>query len=166
MDRSMESTDSAHTARLEWRDFQELAPDANAALLTLSQAAAHHGFDKKTLELVKLRISQINACSFCVAWHVSAAARLGVPPEKLHTLPVWRGMSAFDERERAALAWAEAVTAIADGVPDEVYAQVRAVFSDRELALLTSAVVATNAWNRLCGAYRFTPPAIAQQAAA
>src|SRR4051794_3483835 len=123
MDRSMGSTDSAHTARLEWRDFQELAPEANAALLTLSQAAANHGFDKKMLELVKLRISQINACSFCVAWHVGAAERLGVPPGKLHTLPVWRGVPTFDERERAALAWAEAVTAIADGVPDEVYAQ-------------------------------------------
>jgi AhpD family alkylhydroperoxidase len=163
MDRSMDST---HTARLEWQDFKELAPDANAALLTLSQAAANHGFDKKMLELVKLRISQINACSFCVAWHVSAAERLGMATEKLHTLAVWRGVPGFDARERAALAWAEAVTAIADGVPDEVYAQVRAVFSDRELAFLTSAVVATNAWNRLCGAYRFTPPAIAQSAAA
>jgi len=163
MDRS---TDSAHTARLEWQDFKELAPDANTALLTLSQAAANHGFDKTMLELVKLRISQINACSFCVAWHVGAAARLGIAPEKLHTLAVWRGVPGFDERERAALAWAEAVTAIADGVPDEVYAQARAVFSDRELALLTSAIVATNAWNRLCSAYRFTPPAIAQSAAA
>lgn len=163
MDRSM---DSAPTARLEWQDFKELAPDANAALLTLSQAAANHGFDKSVLELVKLRISQINACSFCVAWHVGVAERLGVAREKLHTLAVWRGMPDFDERERAALAWAEAVTAIADGVPDEVYAQVRSVFSDRELAFLTSAVVATNAWNRLCGAYRFTPPAITQSAAA
>jgi AhpD family alkylhydroperoxidase len=157
--------DGSHTARLEWDGYKELAPDANAALLSLSHAAANQGLDKGLLELVKLRVSQINACSFCVAWHVNAASRLGVAVEKLQMTAAWRGAQGFDERERAALAWAEALTLIANGVPDEVYANVRSVFSDRELALLTSAVMAANAWNRLGVAYRFTPPAIANSAA-
>jgi AhpD family alkylhydroperoxidase len=158
---------SAHTARLEWEGFKDLAPEANAALLTLSHAAVNHGFDKSLLELVKLRVSQINACSFCVAWHVNAASRLGVAAEKLHTLAAWRGAKAFDARERAALTWAEALTLISQqGVSDEAFTDARAVFSDRELALLTSAIMAINAWNRLGAAYQFTPPPIANSTAA
>jgi AhpD family alkylhydroperoxidase len=154
-----------HTARLEWQGFKDLAPDANAALLNLSQAAANHGLDKGLLELVKLRVSQINACSFCLAWHVNAASRLGIAAEKLHMVAAWRDAQAFDERERAALAWAEAVTPIAGGVSEQAYAQARTVFSDHELALLTSTILAINAWNRLGVTYRFTPPAIANSVA-
>jgi alkylhydroperoxidase family enzyme len=78
----------------------------------------------------------------------------------------WRGAQGFGERERAALAWAaEALTVVANGVSDEVYASARSIFSDRELALLTSAVMVANAWNRLGAAYRFTPPATANSAA-
>jgi alkylhydroperoxidase family enzyme len=97
---------------------------------------------------------------------VNAASRLGVAAEKLHTVAAWRGAKGFDRRERAALAWAEALTSISQGVSDAAYADVRAVFSDRELALLTSAVIAINAWNRLGGAYQFTPPPIANSTAA
>jgi len=150
-----------HAARLEWEGFKELAPEANAALLSLSHVAASHGLDKGLLEVVKLRVSQINACSFCVAWHVNAASRLGVTAEKLHTVAAWRGAKSFDARERAALAWAEALTQISQGVSDEAYAGVRAAFSDRELALLTSAIMAINAWNRLGAAYQFTPLPVA-----
>ncbi len=118
---------SAHPARLEWEGFKNLAPDANAALLDLSHAAAKDGLDKSLLELVKLRVSQINACSFCVAWHVNAASRLGVAAEKLHTVAAWRGAKGFDARERAALAWAEALTLISQqGISDEVYADASA----------------------------------------
>jgi alkylhydroperoxidase family enzyme len=85
--------------------------------------------------------------------------------EKLHTVAAWHGAQGFDERERAALAWAEALTRIAHGMPDDVYAQARTAFSDRELALLTSTVMAINAWNRLGVAYQFTPPPIANSAA-
>jgi AhpD family alkylhydroperoxidase len=157
--------DGSHHARLEWQGFKELAADANAALLSLSQAAANQGLDKDLVELVKLRVSQINGCAFCVAWHVNAAARLGVAAEKLHMVAAWREADGFNGRERAALAWAEALTTIADGVPDEAYAAACSVFSDRELALLTSSVMAINAWNRLGVAYRFTPPPIADSAA-
>jgi alkylhydroperoxidase family enzyme len=148
--------ESPHTARLEWEGFKELAPDANAALLGLSHVAGNHGLDKSMLELVKLRVSQIN---------VNAASRLGVAAEKLHTVAAWRGAKGFDARERAALAWAEALTLIRQGVSDEAHARVRAVFSDRELALLTSTVMAINAWNRLAVAYQFTPPPIANATA-
>jgi AhpD family alkylhydroperoxidase len=158
--------DGSHTARLEWQGFKELAPDANDALLNLSHVAANHGLDKGMLELVKLRVSQINTCSFCVAWHTNAASRLGVAAEKLHTVAAWRGAKGFDARERAALAWAEALTLISRGVSDDIYAQARTAFSDRELALLTSTVMAINAWNRLGAAYQFTPPAIANSTAA
>ncbi len=156
---------SAHKARLEWEGFKALAPDANAALLSLSHAAANQGVDKNLLELVKLRVSQINACSFCVAWHVNAAAQLGVPAEKLHTVAAWRGAKGFDACERAALAWAEALTLISHGVSDDIYADARDAFSERELALLTSTVTAINAWNRLGAAYQFTPPPIANSIA-
>jgi AhpD family alkylhydroperoxidase len=158
--------DNVHSARLEWDGFKELAPDANAALLSLSYTAANQGLDKAMLELVKLRVSQINACAFCVAFHVNAATRLGVAAGKLHTVAAWHGTPGFDERERAALAWAEALTHIANGVSDAVYAQAKAVFSDRELALLTSTIMAINAWNRLGVAYQFTPSAVANSAAA
>jgi AhpD family alkylhydroperoxidase len=158
---------SAHTARLEWEGFKDLAPDANAALLSLSHVAANNGLDQSLLELVKLRVSQINACSFCVAWHVNAASRLGVAPEKLHTVAAWRGATGFDTRERTALAWAEALTLIShQGISDAAYADASAAFSDRELALLTSAIMAVNAWNRLGAAYQFTPPPIGNSTAA
>ena len=88
--------DGSPTARLEWDDYKELAPDANTALLSLSHVAANHGLDKGLLELVKLRVSQMNACSFCVAWHVNAASRLGVAAAKLHTVATWRGAQGFD----------------------------------------------------------------------
>jgi AhpD family alkylhydroperoxidase len=150
-----------HKPRLELQDFGKLAADANAALLKLSGAAQAGGLDKSLLEIVKLRASQINGCGFCVAYHADGALRLGVPAEKLHMLAVWRETPAFSARERAALAWTEALTTIAGGVSDELYATARAAFAESELVLLSSTIVAINAWNRLGVAYRFTPPAIA-----
>jgi AhpD family alkylhydroperoxidase len=153
-----------HQPRLEFQDFAKLAPDANAALLKLSGAAQSGGLDRDLLELVKLRASQINGCGFCVAFHTDGALRIGVPAEKLHMLVVWRETSVFNTRERAALAWTEALTTIVTGASDEIYAMARDSFSDSELALLSSTIVAINAWNRLGVAYRFTSPAIAASA--
>jgi AhpD family alkylhydroperoxidase len=160
----IEPMETFHKSRLEFQDFGKLAPDANTALLKLSGAAQASSLDRGLLELVKLRASQINGCGFCVAFHVDGAAKLGVSSEKLHMLAVWRETAAFNARERAALAWTEALTTIAGGVTDELYTAVREAFSDRELALLSSIIVAINAWNRLGVAYRFTPPAIAAPA--
>jgi AhpD family alkylhydroperoxidase len=150
-------------ARLEWQDFKQLAPDANAVLLQFAQVAAAHGLDKELLELVKLRASQLNGCAFCAAHHVAVAQQLGVRHDKLHLLVTWRDAPQFNVRERAALAWTEALTVLAQGVPDETYAEARALFSGQELAYLTTAVLAINAWNRLGVAYRFTPPPIAAE---
>src|ERR1700742_2241115 len=127
-------------ARKEYDDFQKLAPDAYENVLALGGFAAKAGLEKPLLELVKLRASQINGCAFCVQYHILQAETLGVPLDKISLVVVWREAPQFSERERAALAWTEALTLIANGVSDEVYAEVSAKFSEQELAYLTSAV--------------------------
>ena len=153
-------------ARKEYGDFQKLAPDAYEATLALGGFAAKAGIDKALLELIKLRASQINGCAFCVQHHILLAERFGVPADKLNLVVVWREAPQFSVRERAALAWTEALTVLTGGVSDEVYDQARAEFSDQELTYLTSAVASVNAWNRFGVAYRWTPPARQTKAAA
>jgi len=146
-------------ARKEYGDFQKLAPDAYEGVLALGGFAAKAGIEKPLLELIKLRASQINGCAFCVQHHILQAEKLGVPADKLNLVVVWREAPQFSARERAALAWSEALTLLISGVSDEVYEQARAEFSDQELTYLTSAVASINAWNRFGVAYRWTPPA-------
>jgi AhpD family alkylhydroperoxidase len=146
-------------ARMEYGDFQKLAPDAYEGVLALGGFAAKAGIEKPLLELIKLRASQINGCAFCVQHHILQAEKLGVPTDKLNLVVVWREAPQFSTRERAALAWTEALTLLASGVSDEVYEQARAEFSDQELTYLTSAVASINVWNRFGVAYRWTPPA-------
>ncbi|WGD48737.1 carboxymuconolactone decarboxylase family protein [Bradyrhizobium sp. CB1650] len=144
-------------ARSEYEDFKRLAPDAYDLVLALGQLAAKAGLDKQLLELVKLRASQINGCAFCLQHHVLLSERIGVPADKLNLVAVWREAPIFSPRERAALAWAEALTFLPDGVSDEVYAEASREFSDTELMYLTSAVASINVWNRFGAAYRWTP---------
>ena len=146
-------------ARSEYKDFMSLTPDAYAAVLALGRVVANAGMDKQLLELVKLRASQINGCAFCVQHHILASEKLGVPVDKLNLVVVWREAPQFSARERAALAWTEALTLLADGVSDEVYAEASREFSEKELAYLTSAVASINVWNRFGAAFRWTPPA-------
>ncbi|MFH0296352.1 carboxymuconolactone decarboxylase family protein [Bradyrhizobium sp. 31Argb] len=146
-------------ARAEYADFQTLAPEVYEAVRALGQMAAKAGLDKQLLELVKLRASQINGCAFCVQFHVLQAESLGISADKLNLVVVWREAPQFSGRERAALAWTEALTTLGDGVSDEVYAEARAEFSEPELSYLTSAIAAINVWNRYGVAYRWTPPA-------
>ena len=146
-------------ARKEYADFEKLAPDAFAAVRALGQFAAKAGLDKQLLELVKLRASQINGCAFCVQFHILQGESLGIATDKLNLVVVWREAPQFSSRERAALAWTEALTMIPNGVSDEVYAQATAEFSEQELTYLTSAVASINVWNRFGAAYRWTPPA-------
>ena len=146
-------------ARSELKDFKALAPDANDMILALSQAAGKAGIDKQLIELVKLRASQINGCAFCVQFHILQGESLGISADKLNLVVVWHEAPLFSIRERAALAWTEALTLVTGGVSDEVYAQASAEFSGRELAYLSSAIASINAWNRLGVAYRWTPPA-------
>ena len=146
-------------ARSEYKDFMALTPDAYQAVLALGQVAAKAGMDKQLLELVKLRASQINGCAFCVQHHILESEKLGVPVDKLNLVVVWREAPQFSARERAALAWTEALTLLADGVSDEVYAEASREFPEKELAYLTSAIASINVWNRFGAAFRWTPPA-------
>ena len=145
-------------ARSEYKDFMTQAPDAYEIVRSLGQLAAKAGIDKQLLELIKLRASQINGCAFCVQFHILQGESLGIAADKLNLVVVWREAPQFSARERAALAWTEALTTLTGGVGDEVYAQARAEFSEQELTYLTSAIASINAWNRFGAAYRWTPP--------
>ncbi|MBR0753855.1 carboxymuconolactone decarboxylase family protein [Bradyrhizobium jicamae] len=146
-------------ARKEYTDFERLAPDVFAVVRSLGQFAAKAGLDKQLIELVKLRASQINGCAFCVQYHIMQSESLGVPADKINLVVVWREAPQFSKRERAALAWTEALTTLPSGVSDELYAEVNAEFSETELTYLTSAIASINVWNRFGAAYRWTPPA-------
>jgi AhpD family alkylhydroperoxidase len=146
-------------ARQENGQLKQIAPDIYNAVLALSQLAGKAGLDKQLLELVKIRASQINGCAFCVQYHILQAEALGAPTDKLNLVVVWREAPQFSKRERAALSWTEALTALGSGVSDDIYAEASAEFSEKELAYLTSAVAVINVWNRYGVAYRWTPPA-------
>jgi AhpD family alkylhydroperoxidase len=139
----------------EYDDFKSLASDAYDAVAALGRVAAKAGIDRQLLEL---STSQINGCAFCVQFHILQGESLGISADKLNLVVVWREAPLFSSRERAALAWTEALTLATEGVSDEVYAEVAAEFSEKELAYLSSAIASINVWNRLGVAYRWTPP--------
>ncbi len=153
-------------ARSEYTDFQNHAPDAFAAVRALGTIAAKAGLDKQLLELIKIRASQINGCAFCLQYHILQAETLGLAEDKINLVAVWREAPQFSKRERAALAWTEALTLLNNGVSDEVYAQASGEFGDQELLYLTSAIASINTWNRFGAAYRWTPPARQQTSSA
>jgi len=146
-------------ARQELAQLRQMTPDIYDAVAALGQLAGTAGLDKQLLELVKIRASQINGCAFCVQYHILQAEKLGVPTDKINLVVVWREAPQFSKRERAALAWTEALTELGGGVSNEVYAEATAEFSEKELLYLTSAVAVINVWNRYGVAYRWTPPA-------
>jgi AhpD family alkylhydroperoxidase len=146
-------------ARGEYEDLKALAPDVYDTVLALGKIAAKAGIDKQLLELIKLRASQINGCAFCVQHHILLSESLGISVDKLNLLAVWREAPLFSPRERAALAWTEALTLLPGGVSDEVYAEASAAFSEKELLYLTSAIASINVWNRFGAPYRWTPAA-------
>jgi AhpD family alkylhydroperoxidase len=144
--------------RLSYQDFRNQAPEAYAALLTLSKAAGAAGLDKSISELAKLRASQINGCAFCLRMHVDIARRLGIAEEKLDLLPAWREAGVFTEPERAALAWTEALTLLGDEAQrDAVYAELLRHFSAEHAVFLTVTIGTINQWNRLAIGFRFSP---------
>ena len=153
--------------RIAYETFEKTAPAAKAALLAMGQTAEESGLDKALIELVKLRVSQINNCAFCLQIHLNVARRLGVPPEKLDLVATWEEAGLFSERECAALAWAQTLTRLADrGVSEQAYEAARRHFSESELILLSTAIATINAWNRLGAAFRFAPPIPRKLAAA
>lgn len=131
-------------------EYPRHVPDAFKALYTASNAV-HDGVLEPTLvELLFLRVSQINGCAFCMDMHATALRRAGVDPRKLDTLPGWRDSRFFDARERAALDWAEALARLPSGAPaDATYEALKAHFDDAGIATLTMAVALISAWNRL-----------------
>jgi AhpD family alkylhydroperoxidase len=146
-------------ARMEFEDFEKAAPQARAALTALSKAVSDSGLDKTLTELIKIRASQVNGCAFCVQFHLNAARKVGVSQTKLDLVAVWRDAGVFDSREMAALAWTEALTHLTPaGVSDKAWKEASREFAESELAFLTAAIAAINAWNRIAMAYRFTPP--------
>ena len=130
-------------------DLSKLAPDAYRHFLQLEGLIGQH-VERKLLHLLKLRASQINGCAFCIAMHTDEARRDGEPVERLTLLDAWEESTLYSDRERAALAWAEEVTLIADsGASSESFEALKAHFSEDEIAWLTLAAVQINAWNRL-----------------
>ena len=149
----------ATDARMEYTDFTQIAPAVTAAPAPISKAVTDAGLDKALTELIKIRASQINGCAFCVQYHLNIARKLSLSETKLGLVAVWRETNIFTARERAALAWTEALTRVTPaGITDESYQNASSEFSETELASLTSAIASINAWNRIAMAYRFTPP--------
>jgi AhpD family alkylhydroperoxidase len=138
-------------------EYWTLAPDGYKRFMAVSTYLAGCGLEKLLLDLVYLRVSQINGCAYCVDRHFMDAVEAGEAPRRLNSVIVWRESKAFSERERAALGWAEAVTVITDGhAPDAVYEHARKYFSDKELVDLTYAVAQMNALNRIAISCRRT----------
>jgi AhpD family alkylhydroperoxidase len=139
-------------------DYTKLAPGGYKAMLGLELYLNHSSLEKKLLHMIKLRVSQINGCAFCLDMHWKDLQAAGESEQRMYSLDAWRETDYYSDRERAALAWAEAVTKVREGhVPDEVFEATRQHFSEQEMADLTFAVVAINGWNRLSIAFRVVP---------
>jgi AhpD family alkylhydroperoxidase len=146
-------------------DLTKIAPDGYKAMLGVHAYVQNSGVSLGLLELVKMRVSQINGCAFCIAMHVPLARKHGVSEDQLHLLAAWRDAPIYSPQERAALAWAEALTHLTGGdVSDSVYAEMRQQFSEKDVADLSFAVAEINAWNRLMICTR-TPPQLGRPSA-
>ncbi len=140
-------------------NMYEVAPDAMKAMLALENYVSGSGLEKSLMELVKMRASQINGCAFCLDMHSRDARKHGETEQRLYVLPAWRESPLFSPRERAALAWTEALTLIAQThAPDDVYEELRSQFSEAEIAKLSLLVVTINGWNRLAIGMRAIHP--------
>jgi len=147
-------------------NFMQAAPDSIKALTALEAQVQGSGLEQSLIELVKTRASQINGCAFCINMHTQDARKRGETEQRLYLLNAWRESPVYTDRERAALAWTEAVTLISEThAPDDVYNEVRAHFSEAETVNLTMLIATINSWNRLAIAMRSVPPVRAKAAA-
>jgi AhpD family alkylhydroperoxidase len=136
-------------------DYGRELPEAFGAMRELERVVEASTLEAPLRELVKLRASQINGCAYCVDMHTKDAEAMGETEQRLHLVAVWREAPFFSPRERAALAWTEALTLLPQtGAPDDVYAELAATFSPSEQVALTLAIVAINGWNRLAVGFR------------
>jgi AhpD family alkylhydroperoxidase len=143
------------SSRIDWA---HVAPRAIHAVLGVEQYVRQSSLEPELLALVKLRASYLNGCAYCVDMHTVDARAHGETEQRLYAVPLWRETPFFTPRERAALAFTEAVTALGhEGVPDTVYDEVRAHFTDAEVVNLVMAVIAINSWNRLSIVFRTEP---------
>jgi AhpD family alkylhydroperoxidase len=139
-------------------DYGKVAPGAYHAMLGLERYLHECGLEESLLHLIKLRASQLNGCAYCLDMHWKDLKAIGEQDQRLYELDAWEEGPFYSERERAALAWTEAVTLVAESrVPDHVYSEVRKQFSEKEIADLTLAIATINAWNRLAIAARTVP---------
>lgn len=136
-------------------DYGQVAPDAMKAMYGMESYVRRSGLEPALVELVKLRASYMNGCAYCVDMHTKDARAAGESEQRLYAIPVWREAPFFTPRERAALAWTESVTDLGHAaVPDDIYEEARAQFSEVELVNLTMAIIAINGWNRLAVSFR------------
>lgn len=143
------------SARLNW--YQK-SPDAYKAMLGLEQALEKSGLELSLLELLRLRASQLNQCAFCVNMHANDARQAGETEQRLQCLSVWRETTFFTPRERAALAWTESLTLLAErGVAQALFEALREHFTDKEMVDLTLAISTINAWNRFGVGFALVP---------
>ena len=147
-------------------DFPKTAPAVYKAMIALEGAVMQNpDLDKNLIHLIKIRASQINGCTFCVNMHLQEARQDGLNQQQLDLLCVWREAQVFSARERAVIAWAEAITLISQtGAPDEDYNAMREFFTEAQIAGYTLALVAINGWNRLVLTARTVHPVTAAQA--
>lgn len=139
-------------------EYQNVAPEAMSAMLGFEKYVRRSDLDASLLELAKLRASQINGCAYCVDMHTKDARARGESEQRLYAVVVWRETPFFTDRERAALAWTEAVTQVNwQHVPEDVYELARRHFNEKELVDLTMAIIAINGWNRLAISFRTVP---------
>jgi AhpD family alkylhydroperoxidase len=139
-------------------DYSKSTPGALKAMLELERYVRDSGLEKSLYELVKTRASQINGCAYCIDMHTKDAREAGETEQRLYALTAWRETPFYTERERAALAWTEALTLISENdVPDSLYKATCEYFNEEEIMALTMAIIAINGWNRLAISFR-TPP--------
>ncbi len=139
-------------------DFGKVAPGVYQAMIGLEKYLHQCGLEESLLHLIRLRGSQINGCAYCLDMHWKDLRAIGESEQRLYSLDAWEESPYYSDRERAALAWTEAVTRVSEThVPDSVYEEARKQFSEKELADLTLAVAAINSWNRLSIASRTVP---------
>lgn len=131
-------------------NYGTATPEGVKALGGLEAYVHASGLDPKLLHLLRTRVSQINGCAYCLDMHTKDARAIGETEQRLYTVSAWRETPFFSDQERAALAWTEAVTLISHGpISDDLYAEARSYFSEKQLVDLTMAIIAINGWNRL-----------------
>ncbi len=141
-------------------DYYNASPKAMKAMIAMEALTSHLSIEQPLLQLIRIRASQLNGCAFCLQFHLNMARKLKVVPAKIDLVATWaEAPGLFTPKERAALAWTEALTQMTEHRPTgALYAELQAQFTTVEIAGLTAAIGAINAWNRMAGSLSFTPP--------